>query len=179
MTEPLLPPTFMENPRSVTSFSGFTMRICICMPHESRHAAIHFFASHMAANQIPDIRSRAHTIIICSIFFAACRIPHNACCMPHIRIPSLKQKLPSFRSAIFCLCLNWLKKFPIIFNLYQTKENSKNKFLLPLYFQHNTLFFLFFSFLQYCNVNILGNFQGKKENSSMYTKTSPRLRKYK
>ena len=80
---------------------------------------------------------------------------------------SLKQKLASLRNAIFCLCLNWLKKIPIILNLYQTKENSKNKFLLPLYFQHNTLFFLSFFFLQYCNVNILGNFQGKKEYSSM------------
>ena len=91
-----MPPTLMENPRSVMSFPGFTMRIRIRMPHGSQHAAIHFFASHTAYSSEPKTghkESHSHDYYMLD-FFCACRMPHTACRMPCIRIPSLTFWMP-------------------------------------------------------------------------------------
>ena len=76
VTELLLPPTFMENRQSVTSFPGFTMQICIHMLHGSRHVAIHFFASHTAYSSEPKTgrkESRSHNYYMLDLL-----LPHTA-----------------------------------------------------------------------------------------------------
>ena len=55
-------------------FLDFPVQILIRMPHESRHVAIHYFASHTACGSEPKIgckESRSHDYHICSIFLAA------------------------------------------------------------------------------------------------------------